>query len=77
MYGRVTRYYHNKNYGFIYGEDGNTYFIHGSRLQEEYLDRGYYIYFRTFRSDRSDYNAKDVAVIDAPERKHKHGNSHK
>ena len=48
MYGRVTRYYHNKNYGFIYGEDGNTYFIHGSRLKGEYLDSGYYVYFRTF-----------------------------
>lgn len=36
MYSRVTRYYHNKNYGFIYGEDGNTYFIHGSGLQGEY-----------------------------------------
>lgn len=77
MYGRVTRYYHDRNYGFIYGEDGNTYFIHGSRLQGEYLDRGYYVYFRTFRSDRSDYNAKNVMVIEASERRFRHGGLHK
>lgn len=76
MYGTVTRYFHNKNYGFIYGEDGNTYFIHNSKLNEEYIDKGYYVYFRTFRNDRSDYNAKDVAVIEAAERR-RHGKVYK
>ena len=77
MYGRVTRYYHDRKYGFIYGEDGNTYFIHESRLNGEYLDKGYYVYFKTFRNDRSDYNAKDVTVIEVPERRQKHGKKHK
>ena len=77
MYGSVTRYYHDRNYGFIYGKDGNTYFIHSSRLQGEYLDKGYYVYFKTFRNDRSDYNAKNVTVIEVPERRQKHGKKYK
>lgn len=76
MYGTVTKYFNNKNYGFIYGEDGNTYFIHNSKLHGEYIDRGYYVYFRSFRNDRSDYNAKDVAVIEAAERR-RYGKKHK
>lgn len=76
MYGTVTKYFHNKNYGFIYGEDSNTYFIHNSKLHGEYIDRGYYVYFRTFRNDRSDYNAKDVTVIEAVERR-RYGKRHK
>lgn len=76
MYGTVTKYFHNKNYGFIYGGDGNTYFIHNSNLNGEYIDKGYYVYFRTFRNDRSDYNAKDVDVIEAAERR-RHGKVYK
>ena len=33
VYGKVTRYYKNRGYGFIYGEDGNTYFVHHSKLK--------------------------------------------
>lgn len=40
MFGRVTRFSHGRGYGFILGEDGNTYFIHVSKLYGEYLDRG-------------------------------------
>ena len=40
MYGRVTKFFHDRGYGFILGEDGNTYFIHVSKLYSEYLDRG-------------------------------------
>lgn len=64
MFGRVTRYYQDRGYGFIYGEDGNTYFIHHSKLHGEYIARGYYVYFKTFQNDRSDYNAKCVNVIE-------------
>ena len=28
MFGTVTGYFDNKGYGFIRGEDGNSYFIH-------------------------------------------------
>ena len=76
MYGRVTKYFHNKGYGFIRGDDSNTYFIHHSNLNGEYLAPGYYISFKPFQNDRSDYNAKNIMVIEAPERR-KHGNKSK
>ncbi|MBD5455527.1 MAG: cold shock domain-containing protein [Lachnospiraceae bacterium] len=75
MYGRVKKYFHDRNYGFIYGEDGNTYFIHRSNLKGEYIDPGYYVSFKPFQNDRSDYNAKNIVVIDAIERKRKYGNT--
>lgn len=79
MYGRVTKYFQNRGYGFIYGEDGNTYFIHHSNLYGEHLESGYYVNFNTFQNDRSDFNARNVMVIDAPERKKrkKHGKKNK
>ena len=77
MYGRVTKYFHGRKFGFIRGEDGNTYFIHHSRLNGEYIDSGYYVFFKPFQNDRGDYNAKNIMVIDAPESKRKHGNTRK
>ena len=67
MYGTVTRYDKNRGFGFIYAQDGNTYFIHHSKLYGEEIDRGYFVYFKPFRNDRSDFNAKGVNVIEAPE----------
>lgn len=77
MYGRVTKYFHDRGFGFIRGEDGNTYFIHHSKLNGEYIDPGYFVSFKPFQNDRSDYNAKNVVVIDAVERKRKYGNTRK
>lgn len=77
MYGRVTRYFRDKGYGFIYGEDGSTYFIHHSKLNGEHIGKGYYVSFKPFQNDRSDYNAKNVMVIEAPERKRKYGSTRK
>lgn len=77
MYGRVTRYFREKGYGFIHGEDGNTYFIHHSKLNGEHIEKGYYVSFKPFQNDRSDYNAKNIIVIEARERKRKHGNTRK
>lgn len=71
MYGRVIRFFHDRGYGFIRGEDGNKYFVHVSKLYGEYLDSGYYVFFKTFVSEKSIYNAKDVIVIEAPEKKHR------
>lgn len=67
MFGTVTRYYDDKGYGFIRGEDGNIYFIHASNLYGERIARGYYVHFKTFVTDRSDYNAKNVNVVEVPE----------
>ena len=77
MYGTVTRYLTDRGFGFIRGEGGNTYFIHHSRLDGEYIDDGYYVSFRPFQNDRSDYNAKNIMVIEAPERRRRHGKAHK
>ena len=68
LYGRVKRYFQDKGYGFICGEDGNKYFIHHSNLNGEYIDRGYYVFFKPFQNDRSDYNAENVMVIEAHQR---------
>lgn len=65
MYGRVTKYFHDRGFGFICGEDNNTYYIHASKLQGEYIDRGYYVFFKTFSNDRNDFNAKNVNVIES------------
>lgn len=43
MFGTVTRYFNDKGYGFIRGEDGKSYFIHKSKLKGEYIERGYCI----------------------------------
>ncbi len=68
MYGRVTRYFQDRGYGFILGEDKKTYFIHQSNLCGEHVERGYQVDFKPFQDRRSDYNARDVIVIDAPEK---------
>lgn len=77
MFGTVTKYFRDKGYGFIRGEDGKSYFIHKSKLQGEHIEGGYYVFFRPFVTDRSDYNAKDISIIDAPERNRQHGKSNK
>ena len=68
MYGRVTKYFTDKGYGFICGEDRNSYFVHHSQLEGEYLDRGYYVSFKPYKNDRSDFNASNVVVIEASDK---------
>lgn len=77
MFGKVTKYDEKKNFGFILGEDGRSYFIHKSNLQGEHIEYGYYVFFKPFVNDRSDHNAKNLVVIEAPERKRKHGSKNK
>lgn len=77
MFGTVTKYFKDKGYGFIRGEDSNSYFIHKSKLQGEYIENGYYVFFRPFVNGRSDYNASDITVVDAPERNRRYGKSNK
>ena len=69
MFGTVIKYFSNKGYGFIRGEDGQSYFIHSSKLNGEHIERGYYVFFRSFSNNRRDNNAKDVTLIEATERK--------
>lgn len=68
MFGKVTKYFHDKGYGFIRGENGQSYFIHHSKLNGEYIERGYLVNFNVYSTDRSDNNAMDIAVIEATER---------
>lgn len=68
MYGKVTKCFPDKGYAFILGEDYNSYFLHYSNLNGEYIERGYQVYFVPFQNDRSDFNASKVIVINAPER---------
>ena len=81
MYGRVTRYFQDRGYGFILGEDRETYYIHRSNLCGEHIERGYRVDFKPFMNERSNYNARDVIVIDAPEKgeeaKHLNSPNHK
>lgn len=67
MYGRVTRFFYGRRYGFILGEDRKTYFVHQSKLGGEHLEPGYYVYFKPYATDRSHYNAENVIVIEADE----------
>lgn len=46
MTGKVTRYFEEKGYGFIRGEDNKTYFIHSSKLNGEHIERGYLVFFK-------------------------------
>ena len=77
MFGRVTKYFQDRGFGFIRGEDGNTYFIHASKLYGEYIENGYYVFFKPFADKKSDYNAKNVIVIEVPERKRKNSKKRK
>ena len=77
MHGRVIKFFHDREYGFIRGEDNNTYFIHHSKLNGEFVDSGFYVYFKPFQNDRSDYNAKNVIMIEVAERRRKHGKTRK
>lgn len=68
MYGRVTKYFPDKGYGFIRGEDNNSYFVHHSQLKGENIEKGYYVSFKSYKTDRSDYNAGNISVIEAPDK---------
>ena len=68
MYGRVTKYFTDRGYGFIRGEDNNSYFVHHSQLKGENIERGYYVFFKSYKTDRSDYNAGNISVIEAPDK---------
>lgn len=39
------------------------------RVTKFFHDRGYYVFFKPYADDRSDYNAKNVNVIEVPEKR--------
>lgn len=77
MIGRVTRYFEDKGYGFIRGEENKMYFIHASKLNGEHIQRGYLVFFMPFSTDRNDCNARDVIVIDSTIKEANHGKKSK
>jgi len=67
MFGRITRYFEDKGYGFIRGENNQTYFIHHSKLNGEHIECGYLVYFDVYSDDRADNKAMNISVIEATE----------
>lgn len=77
MFGTVTKYFEDKGYGFIRGENDKTYFVHWSKLNGEYVERGYLVNFDVYSDDRADNKAMNISVIEATERKYKNGKKNK
>ncbi|MBR6641128.1 MAG: hypothetical protein IKL08_02915 [Clostridia bacterium] len=70
MYGVVTKYFKDRGYGFILS-NGITYFLHRKDLNGEYVETGYHVFFKDFKTNRRDYNAAILYVIETPEGKKK------
>ena len=47
------------------------------QLNGKFIDSGFYVFFKLFQNDRNDYNARNIMVIEAAERRRKHGNTRK
>lgn len=77
MIGRVTKYFEDKGYGFIRGENNQCYFVHKSKLNGEHIECGYLVSFNVFSSDKGDNNAMDINVIEATERNNNYGKKSK
>ena len=58
MFGTVTRYFKDKGYGFIRGDNGKSYFIHNSKLNGEYIECDYYVFFRPFHNNKGNCAAQ-------------------
>lgn len=67
MFGTVTKYFKDKGYGFIRGQDGSSYFIHHSNLNGEIIESGYYVFFRVENGYKGKDEAVDITVIEATE----------
>lgn len=63
MYGKVIKYVPDRGFGIILGEDKQTYIVLLSWLNGEHIEKGYYVFFKPFKNDRCDYNARSVSVI--------------
>lgn len=64
MFGTVTRYFKDKGYGFISGDNGRSYFIHNSKLNGEYIECDYYVFFIPFHNNKGNCAAVAMFFID-------------
>lgn len=78
MYGVVTKYYRDKGYGYIQDDlDGTIYFLHKNNLNDEYVEAGYRVYFKGFKTNRKKHNAAVLFVIEAYGKERKNGKTYK
>lgn len=69
MEGRVVKFFDNKGYGFIIGEDGESYFFHISQLiNSQSIDRGDLVYFSPTTSNKGK-QARQVNVKETNKKK--------
>ncbi|WP_304653064.1 cold-shock protein [uncultured Ligilactobacillus sp.] len=69
MEGRVVKFFDNKGYGFITGEDGESYFFHISQLiNSQSIDRGDLVYFSPTTSNKGK-QARQVNVKETNKKK--------
>lgn len=54
-----------------------VYFLHKKNLNDEYVEEGYRVYFKGFKTNRKRYNAAILFVIEATGGKRKYGKTHK
>jgi len=63
--GTVKFFNNTRNYGFINGDDGKTYFVHGTGLKEGVqIDEGDRVSFTATDGDKGP-KAEDVEKLDA------------
>ncbi|MDF2844049.1 MAG: Cold-shock DNA-binding domain [Herbinix sp.] len=65
MFGKVSKYFKDRNYGFIKGDDGYTYFAHVSNIQDGILERGYIVDFQPFTDKNGKQQAGNVIVVES------------
>lgn len=66
MFGTVTRYFNDKGYGFIRGQNKKVLFFHKSDLYGEYIAKGYCVFFTPNHNSKGD-RAENITVVVADE----------
>lgn len=65
MFGVVLKYFNDRGYGFIKGDDGNRYYVKVNQIQDKYLESGYIVNFIDKVDNYGNYIAWNVIVVDA------------
>lgn len=66
MFGTVTRYFNDKGYGFIRGQNKKSYFFHKSDLYGEYIAKEYCVFFTPNHNSKGN-RAENITVVVAEE----------